>query len=257
MLYNGSMKIIAIANHKGGVGKTATAHILGAALAERGRDVLLIDLDPQAGLTAACGVQDAESTIADVLGGARPSNMPITEIIRHVSDRLSIAPAGLDLAVCEAGLYFRTARESVLRRALAGLTAFDYALIDCPPSLGVLTINALAAADGVIIPTLPQAQDLRALLQFLETVKVVQSEVNPGLRLLGILLTFYDARLSHHRAAAEAIQAAGLPVLPVMIGRSIRVAEAAGAGQSVLTWDNGNVQAENYRKLAEVIDNGK
>ena len=152
------MYTLAIANHKGGVGKTTTAANLGAALAERGRSVLLVDMDPQGSLSAALGVEPIPGrSMADVLGGAQPGAVPLRQIIERVGERLHIAPASLELAVSELGLTSRMGRESVLKKALRGVSdGYDLALIDCPPSLGLLTINGLTAADAIIAPTLPK-----------------------------------------------------------------------------------------------------
>jgi chromosome partitioning protein len=141
----------------------------------------------------------------------------------------------------------------VLKKALARVAGFDLVLLDCPPSLGLLTLNALVAADALIIPSQPMASDLRGVNLFLQTIDQVKEELNPRLETLGILLTFYDGRLNFHKAAIQAIRAAGLDLLPVYIGRSIRVGEAAAAGQSVITYDPGNPQSENYKLLAEVV----
>jgi chromosome partitioning protein len=177
----------------------------------------------------------------------------MADIIQELQNGLSIAPADIALAGVELALTARLGRENVLKKALARVTGFDLALLDCPPSLGLLTLNALVAADGLIIPTQPMAADLRGVNLFLQTVTQVREELNPGLELLGLLLTFFDGRLNFHRAAIEAIRAAGLDLLPVYIGRSVRVAEAAAAGQSVVTYDPGNPQSENYKRLAEVV----
>jgi chromosome partitioning protein len=141
----------------------------------------------------------------------------------------------------------------VLKKALARVAGFDLVLLDCPPSLGLLTLNALVAADALITPAQPTISDLRGVNLFLQTIDQVKEELNPRLETLGILLTFYDGRLNFHKAAVEAIQAAGLPLLPVFVGRSVRVSESASVGQSVVTYDPGNPQSENYKRLAEAI----
>jgi chromosome partitioning protein len=251
------MKTIAIANQKGGTGKSATTHALGAVLAATyGRRVLMVDSDPQSSLTEACATVDATgASLAEVLGGATPGALRLQDVLVELGDDLYLAPADLALAATELGLSSRMGRENVLKKALAPLDAyFDVALIDCPPSLSLLTVNALTAADAVLIPTQPQAVDLRGLSLFLSTLDNIRQELNPELETLGILPTFFDRRLNHHREAIEAMERAGLPVLAVRIGRSVRVAEAAASGETVVTFEPNNPQAQAYRELAEVID---
>ncbi len=251
------MYTIAIANHKGGVGKTATAHVLGTVLASStGRRVLLVDMDPQSSLTGACGVADAAgSSMAEVLGGALGGMIPLRRAIRTLGEGLALAPADLSLASAELGLVSRMGRENVLRRALGELDGeYDVAVIDCPPSLGLLTINSLSAAKAVLIPTQAQIVDLRGLRLFLETLEQVRQEINPDLETLGILLTFFDRRLTHHRDALEMLLRAGQPVLDVQIGRSIKVAEAATIGETVVTYDPENPQTQAYQELGKVVD---
>lgn len=254
------MQTIAVANHKGGTGKTATAHALGEALARgtesaRGRRVLLVDTDPQNSLTGACGIRDAAGqSLAEVLGGAKPGTVEAAAAIRPLGERLSILPADIALARTELGLVSRLGRESVLKRTLATVGRdFDVCIIDCPPSLSILTVNALAAAQGAIVPTQPQAADLRGLGLFLETISQVREALNPELALLGVLLTFCEGRLVHHQEAIELMAKAGLPLMTTRIGRSVRVAEAAGMGQSVVTYEPGNPRAAEYGALAAEV----
>jgi chromosome partitioning protein len=264
------MQTIAIANHKGGTGKTATTHNLGAALArEHGQRVLLVDADPQASLTGTCGVQDemasGETTggtrflkqvfsLAEVLGGAKPGQVALKDVVVDLGDNLWICPSDTALSTAEEGLAARLQREYVLKKVLATVAQdFDVCLVDCPPDPGLLTINALTAAQSVLVPAQPTAQDLRGLLLFAESIKSIQAEINPELIFLGILLTFYDARFRHHQAEVEAMAKAGLPVLPVAIGRSVRVAEAAGACQPVFTYARHHPEAEHYLALAHWV----
>lgn len=249
------MKTLAISNHKGGVGKTATSHALGAILAENGRRVLLVDLDPQASLTSSCGIDGGKrANMTDVLGDMQPGAASMRSILCELGTRLWLAPADISLAGTELGLQQRLGRENVLRRALATVAGdFDVCVVDCLPGLGLLTVNGLVAADAVLIPTQPQGADLRALNLFLGTLDRVR-ELNPDLAILGVLVTFYDGRLLHHKDAVEALTGAGLPILPVTIGRSVRVAEAAAAGQSLIAYDPRNPQAAAYRELAKVIE---
>jgi chromosome partitioning protein len=173
-------------------------------------------------------------------------------VIRQLGPNLDLAPADIALSASELGLTTRLGRETVLHEALNTVAAnYDVCLIDCPPSLAMLAVNALVAADGVLCPTQPTTQDLRGLMLFLSTMKEVQ-RLNPDLRIIGVVPTFFDAHLLHHRDAMEAMQNAGM-VLLSPIGRSVRVAEAASAYQPVVTFAPDNPQAENYRLLAEDV----
>ncbi len=250
------MRTIAIANHKSGVGKTASAHALGAMLAERGRRVLLVDLDPQSTLTAFCGIESAAGvSMAEVLGGALPGIVPLWDILKEVIPGLYLflAPSDLALAATELGLVSRMGREEVLRKALATVSGdFDLALIDCPSSLSLLSVNALTAAQAVLIPTQPHIPDLRALWFFLAALEQVRHELNRSIETLGILVTQYDWRLSHHRAAVEAMHAARLPVLPVGLGQSAATRAAAGGNDQSFSYLATNREAQT--ELADLVE---
>lgn len=250
------MQILAISNHKGGVGKTATAQAIAAVLAQRGYRVLLVDTDPQASLTNACGITDAAGrSLAEVLGGATAGSLQLADVILTLTPNLHLVPGDLALAGAELGLTSRMGRENVLHRALAKVRdQFDLAVIDCPPALGLLTIGALNAADAVLVPTQPQAADLRGMNLFLETLQSVQMELNPRLKILGVLITMYDNRLVHHRDALEVMRGAAVPVLDVVIGRSVRVAEAAATGEAITDYAPTNAQAQAYQKVANVVE---
>jgi chromosome partitioning protein len=244
-------RTIAVANQKGGVAKTTTVASLGSALAERGRKVLLVDLDPQSCLTFSLGLDpDAvELSIHDVLLGRVGASMAI----QPTEDGVDLLPATIELAGAEAQLLSRPGREYVLRSALEEVgAAYDVVLLDCSPSLGVLTLNALTAADELIIPLQCEMLSHRGVGQLLDTVADVQRILNPGLRVLGVLPTMFDGRTNHARAVlADVAGRYSLPVLEPAIPKSVRFAEAPAAGRSVLTTARRGRGSEAYRELAE------
>jgi chromosome partitioning protein len=254
------MHTIAIANIKGGTGKTATCHALGAVLAnEHRRHVLLVDCDPQSSLTGACGVRDAAgASLAEALGRSFNGTLELFmyRIIVKVQPGLDLVPADIALARAEQGLLRSNAKRSLLlREALHTVgVKYDVALLDCPPNLGLMTMNALAAADAVLIPTTPNVLDLRALRLFLSSLQEVRQRLNPHVETLGILLTFFDGRLNHHKRIVHALRGLGLPLLDVTVGRSIRVAEASNASQSIVDYAPTHKQAEAYRQVGAVVD---
>ncbi len=245
------MRTIAIANQKGGVGKTTLTLTLGRALTERGRRVLLIDLDPQMSLTIALGVTDTEDrSLSEVIGGATDGTATIGDVARDLGGGLQLVPADLSMAAQELGLTQRDRREYILSDAIAGVSA-DYILIDCPPALSLLTINALAAADEVLIPFTPEYLGLRGMALFMQTIDRAR-RINAGLRVLGCL----PMLVGHTKEHAQIIEAIGQrwPLVPITIGRSIRVAEAARSGDSILTYDTDNPQAAAFRGLAAWVE---
>jgi chromosome partitioning protein len=249
------MKVLAIANHKGGCGKTTTSHNLAFCLADRGQRVLLVDMDPQSGLTGVCGMLSSEASLADVLGGANPGYLGIGSVLQKLEERVSLAPSRIELANNELGMVQRMGRESIFKRILEPMgSQFDIAIIDCAPSLGLLTVNALTAADKVICPTLPPAQDLRVLQAFLSNLETIQKELNPRLELLGILISLYESRLKQHQAALKALEETGLPVLPIKISRSVRISEASGKALPIIRQYPNHPQSDNYRQLAALVE---
>ena len=245
--------VLAVANQKGGVGKTTTVHSLGAALAERGRDVLLVDLDPQACLTYSLGLRPDD--LAGSLHGVLVNRQPIEEIVTKVGD-LRLLPSTIDLAGAEIHLLSKTGREYALARALEPLKrSYDVIVIDCPPSLGILTIDGLTAADQVLIPLQCETLSHRGVGQLLETVDDVRSFTNPNLKVAGVVATMFDGRT---RLAQETLASVSntynLEVLGPPIPKSVRVAEAPGGGRSVLEHAASSPAAVAYRELAAVID---
>lgn len=246
------MKVLSLANFKGGVAKTTTTRALGDLLSRNHR-VLMVDLDPQASLTLSCGLLGAEPNLADVFSKAKRTKLE--KVIRSISNNLYLAPSSLDLAVVELELISRMGREKVLDQALDEVRRrFDLVLCDCPPSLSELTLNALTASDAVMIPCKPEPLDISALRLFLESIEEVKQELNPHLSIAGVLVTFYEDRLTAHKMGIEAMEKAGWPVLPFRISKSVRVAEAPAAGQSIITYEPANKVAGQYAELAKGVE---
>ena len=245
--------VIALANQKGGVAKTTSVASLGAALAELGKRVLLVDLDPQACLTFSLGVDPdtVERSVHDVLtGGVR-----LQEVVLTTDDGMDLVPSAIELAGAEAMLLARPGREYVLRTALeAGDTAYDVVLLDCSPSLGVLTLNALTAADGLIIPMPCEMLSHRGVGQLLDTVSDVQKILNRGLEVWGNLPTLYDGRSNHSREVLADVGARyDLPVLEPPIPKTVRFAEAPAVGRSILATARASKGAQAYREVAQSL----
>jgi chromosome partitioning protein len=245
--------VIAVANQKGGVAKTTTVHTLAEALSERGRSVLMIDLDPQACLTYATGIESdsLDITIHDVFLGRNSASDILLE-----RDGPDLLPSSIDLAGSEIHLLTKTGREFVLKRALAEVKDdYDVVLIDCGPSLGILTVNALTAADTVIIPFQAETLSDRGVGQLIETIDDVRNYTNEDLSIMGGVATIYDARTNLSRRVLEDVKEThGLNIIEPPIPRSVRVAEAPEAGVSVLAHAGRSKPAAAYRELARAIE---
>src|SRR3954462_13300684 len=242
-------RVIAIANQKGGVAKTTTVHTLGAALAEQGQRVLLVDLDPQACLTFSLGIdpEDLHASVHHVL----TKGMDPSEAIIATDDGVDLLPSTIELARAEADLLTRTGREYVVRTAVEDAPGYDWVLLDCPPSLGVLTVAALTAATGVLIPLQCETLSHRGVGQLLDTVHDVRRFTNRELEVWGVLPTLYDGRTNHARAVLATISATyHLDVIEPPIPKSIRFAEAPATGRSVLSTTKGHRGADAYRAVA-------
>ena len=244
-------RIVALANQKGGVAKTTSVASLGAAFAELGKKVLLVDLDAQACLTFSLGVDPDEVSVSinEVLVGRGVS---ARDTIVSCADGVDLIPSAIELAGAEATLLARPGREYVLRTALEPLLGeYDYVLLDCSPSLGVLTLNALTAANALIVPMPCEMLSHRGVGQLLDTVADVQRILNPDLEVLGILPTMFDGRSNHARAVlADVGERYGLPVLLPPIPKTVRFAEAPAVGRSILTTSRTSKGAQAYRDVA-------
>ncbi len=245
-------RVLAVANQKGGVAKTTTTHSLGVALAELGERILLVDLDPQACLTYSVGIdpETLEGSLHDVLAGRTEAR----DVLAKAGD-LSVLPATIDLAGAEVHLMSKTGREHVLARALKPLLSdYDTVFIDCPPSLGILTINGLTAAHQVLIPLLCETLGQRGVGQLLETVGDVRSFTNAKLAVRGLVATMFDARTRHGREVLGALtEQYGIEVLDPPVPKSVRFAEAPGRGRSILEHAPRSAGAEAYRTIARTL----
>jgi chromosome partitioning protein len=247
-------QVIAFANQKGGVAKTTSTLNLAVALQERGLRVLVVDLDPQGNLTMSQGLNpdSIERSMFDVL----VHRLPITEVIQE--REVDLAVSSIDLAGAELALSSQIGRERALEKSLGPVKhAYDYVLIDTPPSLGLLTINALVAADGVIVPVQCEYLSLRGLVQLENTLSMIRENLNPDVRIVGILPTMFDGRTLHSKEAVEILtENFGPLVFNTRIRKTVRYAEAPVKGSSVLKYDPRGPAADAYRDLAKEVLNG-
>ncbi|MET4001338.1 MULTISPECIES: ParA family protein [Arthrobacter] len=252
---HGPARIIAMVNQKGGVGKTTSTINLGAALAESGRKVLLVDFDPQGALSAGFGTNPHELDIT-VYNVLMDRKVDIRDAIIHTDvENIDILPANIDLSAAEVQLVNEVAREQVLASALRKVEDdYDVVLIDCQPSLGLLTVNALTAAHGVIIPLICEFFALRAVALLVETIDKVQDRLNPGLQVDGVLATMYDARTLHGREVlARLVEAFGDKVFETVIKRTIKFADASVAAEPITSFASNHQGADSYRRLAKEL----
>jgi chromosome partitioning protein len=252
---HGPAQIIAMCNQKGGVGKTTSTINLGAALAEHGRKVLLVDLDPQGALSVGLGIpsQALDRTIYNAL--MEPATTLADVRVATGIPGLDLVPSNIDLSAAEVQLVSEVAREQTLLRVLAPIRAeYDYVLIDCQPSLGLLTVNALTAAQGVIIPLECEFFSLRGVALLVDTIDKVKERLNPSLEISGILATMYDTRTVHCREVfSRVVEAFGDTVFQTVISRTVRFPETTVAGQPITQWAPTSGGAAAYRDLAKEV----
>lgn len=254
-----STKVYSVVNQKGGVGKTTTAVNLGAALAELDKRVLIVDLDPQGNATTGVGVNyhETEGSVYDVI----MTGSPLEDAIEPTSIKnLFVVPSNIDLAGAEIELVPQFNRERRLKTSIENLTdKYDYVFIDCPPSLGLLTINALTASIGIIVPIQCEYYALEGLSQLTKNIALVQQNLNPNLGISGILLTMHDSRTKLAEQVVEDVRAHfGDVVFQSIIPRTVRISEAPSFGQPVTTFDPSSKGSKAYKKLAaELIERGQ
>ncbi|MDM7992467.1 MAG: AAA family ATPase [Candidatus Fermentibacter sp.] len=247
-------RVISVASQKGGVGKTTTAINLGACLAQESRRVLIIDVDPQANATSGLGINgnDQKTTVYEVLlGNAELADATLPTALAN----LDVTVSGQRLSGAEVELVGVMARETRLKHALAKIRdQYDYILIDSPPSLGLLTVNALTASDSVLIPLQCEYLALEGLTQLIGAIRLVQDHLNPGLRIEGVLLTMYDSRLNlSQQVAEEARKFFAERLYRTVIPRNVRLSEAPSFGKPIVLYDPHSTGADSYRELAREV----
>lgn len=249
------MRVVAFANQKGGVGKTTTTQNVGCALALKGKKVLLVDLDAQGSLTASCGLEPEElpANLYHVLDGSAK----VAEVKSTVKGftNLDLLPAGMSLAQADLSFAGKMGRENILKKVMRQVAGYDYVFLDCPPNLGLVTINALVAAHEVIIPVQAEFHALRGLELLQNTVSMVKEELNPELKIVGILVTLFDKRKSLNRDVFNELRRA-FPslIFNVKIRDAVSIAEAPSFGEGIITYRPESFGAEDYKRLAEEIE---
>ena len=255
-------KITAITNQKGGVGKTTTTANLGIGLAKQGKKVLLVDADPQGSLSVSLGLRDQDAlteTLATVMSAEmKDVELPVDHGIIHHAEGVDLLPANIELSGVELGLFNAMSRETILRTVLNRLRPYyDHILIDCMPSLGLMTINALSATDSIIIPTQPNYLSIKGLNLLLKSVSRVKKQINPKLNIDGILFTMVDNRTNNAQSVISSMREAvgnNIRVFRTEIPRSVRAAEAGEAGKSIFTYDKNGKVAQAYEMLTKEVE---
>lgn len=247
------MSIVALANRKGGVGKSTLAVNLAACLVESGSRVLVCDLDPQAAATVHLGIDYSKSgTLVDVLSGGAE----LAEVVVHTKFGIHVTPASPFLVGTETALIHEPGRETILRQALTPILAqYDWMLVDTPPSLGILTLNALTASEYVLIPAIAEFASVEAVAQTLETVRVIQRRLNNGLHVLGVVANRVEARIRSVGEVCRRFEELGCPVLSSRVRKSVRLADAFGFQEPITTFDPHHPVCSDIRALAEEVRN--